>query len=432
MALMVYLGGVYPLPHTALLLVVYAPLVALFTRSPRPLLALLVTGLTAIGFSAPKLLAVLDGLARYPRLIASEEVIGPRSLLVMMTERAQLYGLAPIPTPNWGWHEWGIYVGWAGLLALALGALARGPRERALQAVTGLLLLLGFGAFHPASPWALLHQLPPFSSQHVPSRFHFTMLLPGALLFASWAGRWITAAGRGRPWLEPALLVLVGVFALDLAEVGRLSVAKAFRMEAPEKIERSQLFEHRRVPSVRYRVRDWTTPVLPSMLANRGVIECYGIAPIVADRDAVPVGARGADEPGYPGRAYLAEGPGRAEVVDWSPNRAVVRYQGAIPGALLVYNMNFDPSWRADGRPALSHGDAVAVRLSDASGSVEFRYVPRTLKYSLWLPALTLAACLLGTRLVGRGKGTVQGSGAAINISRRRTSEARKRARPSA
>ena len=101
--------------------------------------------------------------------------------------------------------------------------------------------------------------------------------------------------------------------------------------------------------------------VLPSMLANRGVIECYGIAPIVADRDAVPVGARGADEPGYPGRAYLAEGPGRAEVVEWSPNRAVVRYDGAAPGALLVYNMNFDPGWRAGETPALNHEHAVAA-----------------------------------------------------------------------
>src|SRR5207248_813561 len=55
-ALMVYMGAIYPLPHTALALGGYALLTTAMRRSARPLLALSVTGLTGIGFAAPKLL----------------------------------------------------------------------------------------------------------------------------------------------------------------------------------------------------------------------------------------------------------------------------------------------------------------------------------------------------------------------------------------
>ena len=162
------------------------------------------------------------------------------------------------------------------------------------------------------------------------------MPFAAALPFASWAGALALRAGRRRPWLEPLLLLAVALFAWDLVRVGRLSLDKAFLMQIAEPIERAELFEHVRRPRARYRICDWQTPVLPSMLANRGVIECYGIAAVDADREAVPMGALGADEPDYRGRAWVSGSSGEAEIVAWSPNRAVVRYRGASPGASPV------------------------------------------------------------------------------------------------
>jgi hypothetical protein len=397
LALTVYMGGIYPAPHAALFLAVYAAALALARRSLRPLLALAAVGAIALGLSAPKLAAVHDTLAQAPRLIESAEAIGPRSLLVMLTDRTGLLLLPPIPTPAYGWHEWGLYIGWAPLSCLLAGALlARGPRERALKLCALLLLLLGLGSFHAASPWALLHRLPPFSSQHVPSRFHFPMLLAAALLFASFAEARLRQHPGRRRGLEALLLAGVALVAVDLVGVGRRAFVTAFRSEPPARIEAAERFEHRRKPTLRYRVSDWAPPHLLAMLANQGLIECYGVP------NTLRVGARGVEDPDYRGAAWVADGPGSAEVVAWSPNRARVRYRGARPGALLVYNMNFDPSWKADGQPALEHGSAVAARLPDAEGTLEFRYVPRTLRTSLWLPPLTLAGCLAARRILGR------------------------------
>ena len=88
------------------------------------------------------------------------------------------------------------------------------------------------------------------------------------------------------------------------------------------------------------------------------------------------------------------QGSGQAEVIEWSPNRAVVSVREASPGALLVYNMNYDPSWRADGDYAIEHASAVATRLTAAEQTVEFHYFPRTFKWSLPLFGLTLGLCV--------------------------------------
>ena len=63
MALMIYMGGIYPAPHTALTLGVYALVVSVLYRSIQPLIALAVVGTTAFGFAAPKLLPIFDTMA---------------------------------------------------------------------------------------------------------------------------------------------------------------------------------------------------------------------------------------------------------------------------------------------------------------------------------------------------------------------------------
>ncbi len=385
-ALMGLFGGIYPLPYTALTLTVYAVLLAAFRLSLRPLLTLAIIGPVSFGLAAPKLLAVVDGMSVAPRLIESPEVIGIAELLVMLTDQSQRFNAFPVRVPAYNWHEWGIYIGTAPLVALALGVLfARGAREHSLKILGLLYLLMGLGAFHPRAPWTLLHQVPVFSSLHVPSRFHLVMVLLLALVFVAWvaptADRWV----RRQPWLDLVLLVPVLLIVLDVTWVSRRPVAQAFWMEAPASIERAERFEHRFESSVNYRLRDWAPPVLLPMMANTGVIRCYGVP------ESFPIGAQASDGEGYSGMVSVVEGEGRAEIVKWTPNRAVVQVHGASPGALLVYNMNFAPNWRANGEPALVYQNKVAVRLRDGVRRVEFRYFPRSLYGSVPIFLLTLA-----------------------------------------
>jgi len=404
-ALMAYLGGIYPLPHTALLLSGYAGLLAIAERRIEPVLALAITGVTAVGLSAPKLFAIIDTMGRAPRLIESNEVIGLAELLVMLTDPDQRYGSWPVQVPAYGWHEWGIYVGVGGLACLVVALLfARGARGQVLKLLGVGFLLLGFGKFHPYAPWTLLHELPGFASQHVPSRFHYSMLLVLMLAFVTvatprverWQARW--------RFTELVLLVPIVVMVVDLCRVNHQPFAQAFWMEKPEVIEPAPVFEHRTRSPVHYERRDWAAPMLLAMMANTGVIDCYGIDP-----DFEGIGAIAADAEHYRGLVHLESGAGRAELLDWSPNRARVRVSDAEPGALLVYNMNYDPSWRAAGEPAIPYGHRVATRVRAPDQIIEFRYFPRSFKLSVPLFLLTAVTCLLALRRVRTQRSAAKG-----------------------
>jgi hypothetical protein len=198
---------------------------------------------------------------------------------------------------------------------------------------------------------------------------------------------------RRKPWLDAIFLLPVAIYSADLVAVNRVPFEQAFWMRAPDEIEQNAEFEHHTNAPVSYLRRDWAAPMLLSMFANTGVIRCYG-----ADPGRKP-GAIAADARGYRGESFILDGPGTAEIVDWSPNRAVVRVTGAEPGSLLAYNMNYDPSWRANGDPALEARGLVVSPLTAADQLVTFSYFPRSLKYSLPLTFLTLMCLFFRRRL---------------------------------
>lgn len=386
-ALTAWFGGIYPLPYTALVLTGYALLLAVQLGSWRPLAMLVVAGGVAAGLAAPKLLPVADTMASAPRVIESKEVIGLGELVVMLVNRGQRFGELPVRVPAYNWHEWGIYIGSAPLLALGLGVLfARGPREQALRALGLGALLLGLGAFHPQAPWTLLHRAPVFSSLHVPSRFHVVMVLLLATVFVAWVAAPVDRLIRRLPWLDLLLLLPVVAMVVDLGTESRRSVRQAFWMEAPAVVEAAPVFEHHRAPLVQYRRRDWATPVLLPMFANQGVIDCYGIPA------SFPRGALAVEDRRYRGMAEIVGGPGRATVTEWSPNHAVVRVEGASEGAVVVYNMNYERSWWARGVPALEHEHRVAALLGPGETTVVFRYWPRRLGAGVLICLATLGA----------------------------------------
>jgi len=325
-AWLVYAGGIYPLPHTVLALGCYAALLALQRRDLQPLGILALGGLIGVGLAAPKLLPMLDTFAADPRLIESKERLDLGALVTLLTHPQQPFRSRPAPVRPYGWHEWGMYISWAGLGILAVGvALVGGRRERVLKVVGLLFAVLGLGAFHAQAPWSLLHQhLPVFRSQHVPSRFLYPAVLLLALVAAAGLGR-LVERRRRLPWLDAALAALVCLLAVDVARVAQQPMRDAMWMVPPD-IPPDGSFHFEEQPPYHYRKRDWAGPMLLSMMANTGVLNCYGVPRKEGQKPAAI--ARGA--PGYRGEVYV-EGGGEAEILHWSPSQVQVQVHGAQP-----------------------------------------------------------------------------------------------------
>jgi hypothetical protein len=383
-AMLVYSGGIYPLPHTVLLLGLYASVLVVTERSARPILTLAALGALGVAFSAPKLFPLLDGFGKVPRLIESTEVLDPGALLTLLTSRDQGFGSRPARVSPYGWHEWGMYVSTEGALILLAGLIfVQGRREAALKAVGVAFFVLGFGAFHPDAPWTWLHQHAPiFRSQHVPSRFLYTAVLVFALVAAAGIGRIVVRQARSLPWLDAAAALLVCFLAVDIGKVAQLPMSAAMWMVPPDHIPKDRTFHFEQEPPFQYKRRDWAGPMYLAMLGNTGVINCYG-APPFDRKGARPVGA-----PDYHGEVWLT-GQGSARIAAWSPSHVVVDVEGAEPGSLLVYNMNYDEGWRSDRGPVVPQGNAVATRLAGGDARVTLRYRPPY----LWLG---IAAAALG------------------------------------
>lgn len=384
-ALLVYWGGIYPLPHTIVALGVYATALSLLERSPRPLVVLAAMGLAGMGLAAPKMLPLIDGFSKVPRLIESKETLDVGALVTMLTSRDQAFYARPARVSPYGWHEWGMYIGAAGL-AILTGAfvLVQGRREAALKATAALFVALGFGAFHPLAPWTLAHAyLPIFKSQHVPSRFLYPAVLLAGLVAAAGLGRLLDRRLVRWPWLDVAAGLAVLAIALDVATVARKPMADAMWMEPPA-IPAGRAFHHEQEPPFQYKKRDWAGPMYLAMLGNSGVLNCYGAPPF--DRK----GAITRNDPRYRGEVWVAEGEGKATIARWTPSRVVVDVAGAAPGALVVYNMNFDEGWSSDVGPVEAWGNAVAVRLPAGETRVVLRYRPPHLGLGLALFAATV------------------------------------------
>jgi hypothetical protein len=399
-AMIAYNGGIYPLPQTILALGVWSIALAAFHRSFAPVVLAMCAGVVSFGLAAPKLIPTVDMLRRFPRLIDSTETLDLHTFVVTLTARNQTLTSGPANVYPYGWHEWGIYIGWVSFVALLAGAVfARGPRETPLKWVGLLLVVLGFGAFHEHAPWTVLHHLPIFKSQHVPSRWLYPALLLLAVVFVSMFDRLLRGWRRARPLAELALLVLVGWLAQDVARVASIPFAQAFDSHMPKTVVETRAFrtETHVLPENYYSGSSYGPPSLTSEMANIDTIECMlfpGLSVFAKDSRGVIVGlgATGKGDPAYRGEAYLANGKGKATLASFTPNVMTVRVENATPGDLAVLNQNWDDGWRANGKPAVAFHDSAATVIDSPTETIVFSYRPRSWWLSLGVFATTIGA----------------------------------------
>ncbi len=398
LAAMVYAGGIYPLPHAVLLLGVYALLRAGLDKTWRPLACLAALGVLSVGLSAPKLFAIALDFGERPRLVPSTEAIDWAVLWQALVAPGQTPRQAPIAVSQWGWHEYGMYIGWAPALLVVLGGLWWAPRRELALKLTGLLALaLGFGAFHRLAPWTLLHQVGLFRSQHVPTRWLYPALLLLGVAAAAAFGRSLAKMPQRRN-LDLALLGGCLLLAVDIGRESSVSLERAFWMRSRQFPEAPAFVQLERAPRrLQYQQRDYAPEAVPAVLAGVGVLACTMHAnlniwaPKAANGRPFGMGARGRDGAEYQGEAFLPAG-GFARVLTFSLNEIVVEVTGARVGERLVINQNFDPGWSVDDRAVEAYRELNSVTLRAPSGRVVFRFWPRGLTVGL----VTLALTLLG------------------------------------
>ncbi len=417
LAWMVYAGGIYPLPHTVLSLVVLSLTNALLCRTLAAPRIVLAGGAIGIGLSAPKLLPMLSTFSAVPRRITSTEVFSLPDLYIAMTSRVQGFYDRPAPVRPYGWHEWGTYVGPVGV-ALLVGAFAFAWRRDLLPIkLIGLLLFgLGLGAFHPASPWAVLHAHAPFfGSLHVPSRFLYPAAFFGGLLVAGVVSALIRRLRRRAPrlvaWTDAACALSGFALAIDIASVAKQPLDQTMWMTPPAVVREREFTTAERSP-IAYVKRDWADSMLLPMMANTGVRRCYGL-PIVP---AEGTSGRAADD--YKGEAYIETAGARRDRSAWASvderthNRIAVDIEGAEVGDRLMINSNFFDGWRAsttfgDGSTSdtdLVAGDQLGALLGAGATRVTFTYRPPYLVVGVCCAIVTLLACaaaMLRSRLFG-------------------------------
>ena len=403
-AMMVYSGGIYPLPESVFVIAVYGVLLAANTRSVRPVLVGVACGAFALGLSAPKLLPMIEVMLRFPRLIDSREAVDLRGLIEILTSPDQDITSFHPGIGTYGWHEWGMYVGWVVVAILIVGCVvARGARESPLKWTGLLCFVLGLGAFDPHAPWALLHKLPVFSTQHVPSRWMY----PGLLLLIAVAGaafdRVMRRAGWTRAWLEIAALAGVAWIAHDVGRIAREPIPHMFYEPMPHVADSTGPFrteEH--LPSSLGAQMDWSPPSLPAVMANIGTIDCGTFPPFHnywrhPGPNGIPapgMGARSIEDRDYHGEAFIAEGTGSATIVKWTPNEMTVQVHGAKPGEHALLNQNWDPGWSANGSRAIDWADLPAAEIHEPDETIVFRFRPRTWWLSLGVFVLTIGGII--------------------------------------
>jgi hypothetical protein len=328
---------------------------------------------------------MLHELPRFRRLIASNEADTLQTLWLALTQRAPMSRVKPAFHLEYRWLEYGMYVSVAGVVVLGLAAiLVWGRRETPLKIIGLLFVVLGLGSFHAAAPWRLLHDhVPFFASEHVPTRFWYPALLLLLLVAASGVGRLVAS----RPWLDAIAATLVLLMALDVAFVSRAAMTGSMGLTAPP-IVPEDTFHHGQRSSFHYKPGEWATPMYLPMLANQGVIGCYGTP------DLAQVGALAVSDARFQGEAFVAAADSpvdaapvaTARVAEWSPNRVTLAFDEARAGSTVVYNMNYDDGWRADDGPVADVGGRVAVTLARPTNAVTLRYRPRLL-----VPGLLMA-----------------------------------------
>jgi hypothetical protein len=330
-ALTLFEGGVYSVLQALLLVAVLPFTLLLIQRTIWPIICVAVVTGFFVAFAAPKLFPALILMRLHPRPWSIPEMTPLRTLFVSLFSRNQDLDRASVGAV-WRFWEDGAYIGPIAPMLAVVGIASSARKMMPWLVASSVLVMLIMGDVVPDSPWFLLHKLPIFSSERVPSRFGIPLCLACSVFAAAGADlveRYFTASGRGV--LVVMTLTMVGDFWLVSPGNYRhifYSPVTAHGFYSPVTSNGSTEF---------HQIREtYSHQMLAMAMANRGALNCYEYA-------GFHTAALGLNKPGYRGEQYLL-GSGSVQLLEWTPN--ILRYaiDTAAPTVLII-NQNYYSSW---------------------------------------------------------------------------------------
>jgi hypothetical protein len=344
-------------------------------------------------FAAPKLLPV----AAYPRTVDTR--YSPPGADMMGRDMAMHAFLDPyqyrrlrFEGQNYGWHEYGNYIGPLGALAIAASfiwiLLQRGWRREhwlsASLALTALVLLLvALGEFAAFAPYMLLRRLPVVSEFRLPSRYSLLFVLFAAAMVAS-VWRAIPAESMSGARRFAAIVLVLASFAL--AYWNRIQFEGVFSL--PPASSSFALLDGPPAPTVDVTAEGLApgkSPMLRAMMDNRAILRCYEPLRLPGGIDATRPAVFGEDGVTVADIAYT---PGKIEF------RAL---SGPAPGRVFL-NERYVRGWRSDAGDFTidsETGLGFVTLPPNVTGRFTFRFVPPRLAAGLVLLAAGIALALL-------------------------------------
>lgn len=438
--LMILGGNVYISAIMALCLALYS-LIRLWQEKRIVWLKnIVIIFLGAFLLSSLKLFPMLEFLSHSPRRIESVEKNSPLLLPVILLDREQgeLYSLTKWNSPekkmrvknnpemeprgqarstifgalsgdilsgtpgqgrgtsrriDYGWHEYGAYVGIIPLLLCAAGIFFNFKKEWPLLLVGIIFLLLSLGGGSPVNLWKIAHSLPVYNALHVPSRliliFIFTLSIFSGLGLSK-IEEHMEKTNGGRP-----AVCLIALFILfDLCAVNGPILKQAFVI-APVRLKEHAEFRQR-YDSANFYHGLSRSAMYPVFLSNSGILDAYEVIHVRKGH------VLAAHDPGYRGEVYLASGKGSAAIASFSPNKIVVSVN-ADDRDTLVLNQNYYKGWRVEGdrhMRAVAFNGVIASGVSPADTTIIFRYRPDSFIMGCIVSGISMLA---GLALYARG-----------------------------
>ena len=346
-ALAIYNGGIHISFMAGVALAAFSFVASLLRRDWRPIALLAGVGALAFLFAAPKLLPV-SAFIGDPRMVDTRflptgaDTMGREMLMHAFLDSYQ-YRHLRFEGQNYGWHEYGNYVGPLG--ALLIGAsfiwilLLRRPWQAqhwlsTSFALTALVLLsLMLGEFGPYAPYVLLRRLPIASQFRLPSRYSLIFVLFATAMIAS-AWQALSTERQGDAGRFTAIVLVLSSCAL--AYWNHIQFEGVFSL--PPLQSSFQWLSRPAEPvvdPVSEGLAQGKSPILRALAQNRAILRCYEPLQLPGGIDATrPVV--------FPeGGAYIAD-------VVFAPGRIQFRAMSDAEGGRVFLNERYVKGWRSN------------------------------------------------------------------------------------